>query len=168
MILDNNLILAGAVSAAGAVSGQLATAVANNVSTNVIDSGPLAIGGNQPAEFGQGEGLTIAISILQTLTSGGAATVQFQLVEADDAAITTNVNVITQTDVFGYASLTAGTLVPVHWDRAAPYQARRYIALRIVIGTAVLTNGTGQFFAAVVKNIQDLKTLNLKSGFAVL
>lgn len=167
MILDNNLILSGSVSAAGVVAGQLATAVANNVSTNVIDTGPLAIGSNQPAEFGQGEALEVVITILQTLTSGGAATVQFQLVEADDAAISSNVNVLVQSDVFGYASLTAGTVVPLHYDRAAPYIARRYVALRIVIGTATLTNGTGQFFAAVVKSLQDLKTLNLKSGFAV-
>lgn len=164
MIIDALLQFSGTVNP---TAGQLVTALGNNVSTNVIDMAGVGAG-NTARDLGQGETLEIAIQILQTLTSGGAATVQFQLVEADDTAISTNVNVIVQTDAFAYTVLTAGKLIPLHWDRAAPYQARRYLALRYVIGTAVLTNGTGQFFATTVKNIQDVGNNTIfNSGFAV-
>ena len=161
MILDSLLQFSGTVNP---TAGQLVTALGNTVSTNVID----LAGGNTARDLGQGEPLEIQIQILQTLTSGGAATVQFQLVEADDTAISTNVNVIVQTDAFTFGTLTAGKIIPLHWDRASPYQARRYLALRYVIGTAVITNGTGQFFATAVKSIQDAGNNTLfNSGFAV-
>lgn len=165
MILDNFLTLSGAW-AAGVWTPQLVTATGNTLSTNVVDLA--ATKQAQAADYGQGEPLEMSISIVNSLTSGGAATVQFQLVQADDAAITTNVNVLVQTDAFAYAALVAGTIVPLHYDRAAPYTARRYLALRYVIGTAVLTNGTGQFIAALVKNIQDKGNNTLfASGFTI-
>lgn len=164
MIIDALLQFSGSVNP---TAGQLVTSTGNTVSTNVLDLAGVGTG-NTARDIGQGEGLEIAVEILQTLTSGGAATVQIQLVEADDAAISTNVNVIVQTDAYAYTSLTAGTIIPLHWDRAAPYQARRYIALRYVVGTAALTNGTGQFFATTVKNIQDKGNNTLfNSGFSV-
>ncbi|RMD00063.1 hypothetical protein EAY64_05555 [Aquitalea palustris] len=166
MYVDSLLQLSGSITG-NTVSGQLVTATGNTLSTNVIDLAGVGTG-NTARDIGQGEALEIAIEIMQTLTSSGAATVQFQLVEADDSAISTNVNVIVQTDAYAYTALTAGTLVPLHWDRAAPYQARRYIALRYVIGTAALTNATGQFFAATVKNFQDKGNNTLfNSGFTV-
>lgn len=164
MIVDALLQFSGSVNP---VAGQLVTALGNTTSTNVVDLAGTA-GTQQARDIGAGAALEIAIEILQTLTSGGAATVQFQLVEADDAAISTNVQVINQTDAIPIANLTAGTLVPLHYDRAAPYPARRYIAIRYVVGTAALTNATGQFFATVVKDFQDKGNNTLfNSGFAV-
>lgn len=166
MIVDALLQFSGTITG-NTMAGQLVTAVANNVSTNVVDMAGVGTG-NTARDLGQGEPLELAIMILQTLTSGGAATVQFQLVDADDAAISTNVNVIVQTDAFAYTLLTAGKIIPLHWDRAAPYTPRRYMAVRVVIGTAVLTNATGQFFITAVKNIQDLGNSTIfNSGFAV-
>ena len=167
MILDNFGILAGAISAAGAVSGQLVTSTGNTLSANTIDLAPLSLGGNQAGDTGGGEPLEISISVLQTLTSGGAATVQFQMIQADDAALSSNVQVINQTDAFAYTALTAGTIVPLHWDRAAPYAPKRFVGLRFVVGAAALTNGTGQFFASVAKSVQDVKNIYFKSGFTV-
>jgi hypothetical protein len=164
MIDDALLRFSGSVNP---TAGQLITATGNTVSTNVLDTAGVGVG-NTARDIGQGEPLEIMIEILQSLTSAGAATVQFQLVEADDAAISTNVNVIVQTDAYAYTLLTAGKMIPLHWDRAAPYQARRFIAVRFVIGTAVLTNATGQFFAEVVKSLQDLGNNTLfNSGFVV-
>lgn len=158
MIIDALQQFSGTVNP---TAGQLITATGNTVSTNVVDLGIAR-------DIGQGESLEVAIQILQTLTSGGAATVQFQIVGADDAAISTNVNVYVQTDAFVYSTLTAGKMIPLHWDRAAPYPARRYVAVRYVIGTAVLTNGTGQFFATTVKNFQDSGNSTIfASGFTV-
>ena len=165
MIIDNFLTLSGAW-AAGVWTPQLVTATGNTTSTNVIDLANTRQ--LQPGDFGQGEKLDIEISIVNSLTSGGGATVGFALVEADDAAISVNVNTIVQTDTYAYTLLTAGTIVPLNWDRAAPYIARRYIALRYIVGTAVLTNGTGQFIANVVKNVQDKGANTIfQSGFAI-
>lgn len=165
MIIDNFLTLSGAW-AAGVWTPQLVTAVANNVSTNVIDTSNTRV--PQPADFGQGNELDFVISVVNTLTSGGAATIQFQAVQADDAAITTNVNVLDQTDVFGFATIVAGLIITLNWNRTILGVARRYIALRYVIGTAVLTNGTGQFIAQVNDNTQDKgNTTIFASGFAI-
>jgi hypothetical protein len=154
MITDANLILSGSVSAAGVLSGQAANGAGNVLGTNTIDLGPLSLGGNQVADVGSGEPLEIEFSVITAPTVG--TNVQFQLIQADDAALTSNVQVINQTDAFPIASLPAGTLVPLHWDRAAPYAPKRYVGVRYV-----------NTVASVVKNVQDVKNLYFKSGFAV-
>lgn len=163
MILDAFLLLSGGVSGAGVLTGQAVTATA--VSTNSIDTNPCAIGGNQPNDLGRGEPLEIAISTLVTATAAGAATVNFELVQADDAALTANVETLVQTGAVPIAKLTAGTIVPLHLDRAAPYAPRRYIGVRYTVGTGPLTAGT--FTAAVVKNVADVANIYGKSGFSV-
>lgn len=167
MILDSALLLSGAISASGALTGQLVTSLGNTLSTNTIDIASLALGGNQAGDYGAGEPLEIAISVLNSLTSAGAATVQFQLIQADDAALTTNVQVLVQTQALAYTLLTAGTLVPLHWDRAAPYTPKRYLGVRYVVAQAALTNETGQFATAVVKNVQEARGLLFKSGYSI-
>lgn len=165
MIIDNYLTLSGAW-AAGVWTPQLVTATGNTLSTNVIDLA--ATKQAQAADFGQGEPLECEISIVNSITSAGAATVQFQLVTADDAAITVNPTIVVQTDAIPKASLLAGVVVPLHLDRAAPYVPRRYLALRYVVGTAVLTNGTGQFIANLVKSLQDVGNSTIfQSGFVI-
>lgn len=163
MILDNLLVLCGSISAAGAISGQAMNGAGNVLSQNTVDLGPLAIGGNQVGDVGAGESLEVVFNILTAPTVG--TNVQFQIIQADDAALTSNVQVINQTDAFPIASLPAGTLIPLHWDRAAPYAPKRYWGLRVVNTGAIATLSV---FAAVAKNVQDLKNLNSKSGFAVL
>ena len=162
MILDNFAFLSGAVSATGALTGQLITAN-SQLSTNTMDLGPLAIGGNQVADLGAGDALEIAIGIL--VAPATATTVQFQLIQADDAALTSNVQVINQTDAFAIASLPAGTVVPLHYDRAAPYAPKRYIGVRYISTGATVT--ALSVTASVVKNVQDVKNLYFKSGFLV-
>jgi len=162
MIIDNFHVLSGAVSAAGALTGQLITAN-SQLSTNTIDLAPLSIGGNQPSDIGAGESLDLSISVLVAPLT--ATTVQFQLIQADDAALTSNVQVINQTDAFPIASLPAGTLVPLHWDRAAPYASKRYVGLR-VIGTGSTVTALS-IFATTVKSLQDVKNLYYKSGYLV-
>lgn len=163
MILDNNLILCGSISAAGVMTGQAMNGAGNVLSANTVDLGPLAIGGNQVGDVGAGEALEVVFNVLTAPTVG--TNVQFQIIQADDAALTSNVQVINQTDAFPIASLPAGTLVPLHWNRDAPYAPKRYWGLRVVNTGAIATLSV---FAAVVKNLQDLKSLNFKSGFAVL
>lgn len=164
MILDNFYVLCGSVSAAGVISGQSMNGTDTTVlSTNTVDLGPLALGGNQVGDTGAGEPLEIAISVLTAPTVG--TSVQYQLIQADDAALSSNVQVINQTTAFAIAALPAGTLVPLHWDRAAPYTPKRYVGLRVVTVGAIATHSV---FAVLAKNIQDVKNIYFKSGFAVL
>lgn len=163
MIIDNLLVLMGTVSALGVVSGQAANGAGNILSVNTVDLAPLTIGANQPGDTGAGEALEVLFTVLTAPTVG--TNVQFQLIQADDAALTVNVQVINQTDAFAIAALPAGSLVPLHWDRAAPYPGKRYFGARVV-NTGVIA--TFSVFAAVAKTVQDLKNLNYKSGYAVL
>lgn len=162
MILDNFALLSGAVSAAGVLSGQAVNGAGNILSSNTMDLGPLSIGGNQPGDLGAGEALEFEISVLTAPTVG--TNVQFQLIQADDAALSVNVQVINQTDSFAIAQLPAGSLVPLHYDRAAPYPPKRYIGLRYVNTGAI---ATASYVAGLVKNVQDVKNLYFKSGFSV-
>jgi len=155
MITDALLQLSGGFSS-GVATGQTVTGTNTTVlSTNTIDLG-------SARDIGKGEMLEIAIEVI-TAASGGTS-VQFQLIEADDAALTTNVQVIVQTDAIAVATLTAGVQVPLHYDRVDPYPARRYIGLRYALVGAV---AAGAYWAAVVKNIAD-KQVNYANGFAVL
>lgn len=162
MILDNFLLLSGAVSAGGVLTGQAANGAGSILSTNTLDLAPLALGGNQAADEGAGEGLSLEFSVLTAPTVG--TTVRFQLIQADDAALSTNVQVINQTDDIPIASLGVGALVPLKWDRAAPYAPKRYIGARYINTGAIATFSV---VAAVVKDVQDLKNIFYKSGYVV-
>ena len=61
--------------------------------------------------------------------------------------------------------LPAGTLVPLVWDRAAPYAPKRYIGVRYIATGSTIA--TASVTAAVVKSVQDMKNIYFKSGFAV-
>jgi hypothetical protein len=155
MITDALLQLSGSY-AAGVLTGQTVTGTNTAVlSTNTLDLGVAR-------DIGKGEMLEIAIEVV-TAASGGTS-VQFQLIEADDAALTTNVQVIVQTDATPVATLAVGVQVPLHVDRVDPYPARRYLGLRYQLVGAV---AAGAYFAAIVKNIAD-KQVNFANGFAVL
>lgn len=162
MILDSSLLLSGAISAAGVLTGQAANGAGSILSTNTIDTAPLTLGGNQATDTGAGEQLSITFSVMTAPTVG--TSVQFQIIQADDAALTSNVQVISQTDAFTIAQLPAGTLVPLKWDRAAPFAGKRYVGARYVNVGAIATFSV---VAAAVKNVQDVKNITYKSGFAV-
>jgi hypothetical protein len=163
MIFDYNLLVSGAISAAGVLSGQAANGAGNIVSTNSIDLGSLALGGNQVGDLGAGEALEFAISVLTAPTAG--TTVKYQVIQADDSALTSNVQVINSTDDIPIANLPAGTIVPLHVDRAAPYVPKRYMGIRVVNVGAIATHS---IVAGMVKNLQDTKNITYRSGYAVL
>jgi hypothetical protein len=151
-IFDNLLTLVGYVDPTGKIVPQLITAIGAIVGTNQIDMNPSLGAANGGSVC---ESLDVTVSIVQTLTSAGAATVQFQLVQADDALLTSNVQVLNQTEALAFALLTAGTRVPLTWSRTAPYVPKRYFGMRVVIAGAALTNALPQFFAAVGNNFHD-------------
>jgi hypothetical protein len=163
MILDNNLLVSGVISALGVLTGQAANGAGNVVSTNSIDLGSLAIGGNQAGDLGAGEPLEFEVSVLTAPTAG--TSVKYQVIQADDAALTSNVQVIASTDDYPIASLPAGTIIPLHVDRTAPYVPKRYMGVRYVNVGAIATHSV---VAGMVKSLQDVKNIYYRGGFAVL
>lgn len=154
MLTDALCQLSGSI-AGNVVTGQTVTGTGNVLSTNTYDLGVAR-------DIGKGEALEVAIETI--VAQAGGTSVQFQLIQADDAALSTNVQVIVQTDAYPTATLTAGVQIPLHVDRVDPYPARRYLGLRYVI---VGTSTAGSFFATIVKSIAD-KQVNYPNGFAVL
>lgn len=160
MILDAALLLSGSVAANGALTGQAVNGAGTFLSANTIDAGPLALGGNQPSNFGAGEELSVAFSVLTAPTVGNS--VQFQVIQADDAALATNVEVISATGDVPIAQLPAGTVINLAIN-PAPGTAKRYVGARYVNVGAIATCSIA---AAVVKDVQG-KQVNYKSGFGI-
>lgn len=168
MITDNLLIFSGSVTQApgspAAWTGQNIFATnATITGTNVIDTDPTGThaAGNFP-DLGIGSRLLIDFWITAAVTGGTSVT--FQLVQADDAALSTNPEVIVQSNAIAVASLTTGTHIPVTWDIAAPYTARRYIGVKYV---NVGANAAGACVAQVVLDFQNIKNITGRSGFTV-
>lgn len=161
MYLDAALLLSGSVAANGALTGQAVNGAGSILSANTIDNASLALGGNQAADVGMGEPVHVAFSVLTAPTVG--TNVRFQIIQADDAALTSNVQVINQTDDIPIANLPAGIVVPVRFDTAQPYLPKRYIGARYINTGAI---ATFTVTAAIVKDVQA-RQANYKSGFAV-
>ena len=158
-ITDNLVTLSGSWSA-GTWTGQAITA-SPTLSPNVLDVGPGS--GSPLADFGPGDGPVLAVQVLVAPTL--ATSVEFQLVQADDAGISTNVNVLASSGPVPIATLVAGARIPIEWPRATPYFPRRYVAARyVVVGTA--TNA-GTYLASFGENVADGSTI-FKNGFVVL
>lgn len=147
MILDHDLIFSEAQDI-GQVAGSYPC-------TNPYDNGAAqtAPGGYGTIEkdifkgdFGK---MKFLISIIEAVASGGAATIDFQLVQATDAALTTSVDVLQSTGPIAYTALTAGKRI--HLSPPAAGLTKRYWGLRYVIATATTTAGT--VTAALVRDV---------------
>ncbi|WP_443696438.1 Bbp16 family capsid cement protein [Pseudomonas sp.] len=160
MILDALLQFSGTTNPTAGQS--LAVGPSTVTSTNVIDLAGVGVG-NTARDLGQGNSLEIMIEVIQAFAGG--TSMQVQLVCADDAGISVNVTTIVIDGAVPLANLTAGALLPLHWDRVAPFIARRYIALQyIILGT--MTAGSVNSF--VVTSVQDKGNNTLfNSGFSV-
>lgn len=93
-------------------------------------------------------------------TAGGAATVTFELVQADNADGSGNTTVIASSGAIAVASLTAGS---APFDVYIPDTSRRYIGVRFTVATGPLT--AGQFTAAVVGEGGSEHRRNYPSGY---
>lgn len=119
-------------------------------------------------DMGSGEELNVSITVDQTVTAAGAATVNFQVISSAAAALSSP-TILGQTDAIGKAELTAGRkpiVVPI--PRAALISAQalgqRYLGVQYTVATGPLT--AGQFTAYIVIDAQDVNK-NYPSGFAV-
>ena len=151
MMVDNNLILSGAVSSTGTVSYQTVTGTGNVLSTNTID---LASGGIPTS--GQvrdiGEGRDVYVRWLVGTAQAGATSVEVQAIYADDAGLTTNVTVVGSSGAIAIASLTAGTRGVVEINPRVASRGQRYFGVRYVI---VGTSSAGTFFTDLGDQVTD-------------
>lgn len=161
MYIDAFNLFSGALSAAGVLSGQ-AIAASPTVSTNSYDTGPRALGSNQAVGLGNGHPLLVSISVLVAPTV--ATSVEFQLIQADDAALTTNVEVLQSSGAIAIAQLPLKAMVELAFV-GSNLASRRYVGVRyVVVGTATTA---GTYAAGVVADRQDVKNTIYKSGYLV-
>jgi hypothetical protein len=160
MYLDAALLLSGSVSATNQLTGQAVNGAGTILSANTIDVAPLSLGSNQPGDIGAGEDLNVAFSVLSAPTGG--TSVQFQVIHADDAALTTNVEVLSSTDAVPIAKLPVGTVIKLAIN-PAPGAAKRYVGTRYINVGAIATCSIA---AAVVKDVQG-KGTSFKSGYTI-
>lgn len=158
MIIDNNAIFSGSI-VGNTVTGQAVGAggAGTVTSTNVYDL-------QTARDIMKGNTLLVPIEV--TASFAGGTSMQAQLVQADDAAISVNVHVLSTTGATPTANLTAGTRFVLECGRADPYANQRYLAVQYVIVGAM---SAGSVFAALQPNqgISDVPE-NYASGFQVL
>ena len=116
-------------------------------------------------DIGEGENLYMNFSVDTAFTAAGAATMEMQVVVADDAALTTNVTVVGTTGAIGKASLTAGANFVARINPLLASTGRRYFGANYVVSTGPMT--AGAITANVVHGIQDGKKA-YASGFTVV
>lgn len=138
-------------------SAQAVTASA--VSSNAIDL-------SQNRDIGAGEDLYAIFSVDTAPTAAGAATVRFQVISASDAALTTGIEVLAQTDDIPITDLTVGML-PISLPIAPSVLhelGQRYLGVRYEVGTGPLTAGA---FSALISDTEVTDNKNYPSGYAV-
>lgn len=120
----------------------LAQVAATYLSDKSIDlgvTGTDAFGGTVPSDVGKSIVKFLA-QVVETFTSGGAATLQVNLISADDAALTSNVTVLASTAVLAKAVLIAGYKFLIT-ARLPTGITQRFVGLQYVIATATTTAG---------------------------
>lgn len=113
-------------------------------------------------DIGEGENLYMNFCVPTALTGG--TSVKFEVVVADDAAISSNVTVVGSSDAVAAASLVAGFNQAVRINPIIGSLGKRYLAARYTI---VGTFSAGTVIADIVHDIQDGKK-SYASGFAVV
>lgn len=162
MYVDALLLLHGTISGNTATGANAFASGASILSTNTID---LASGGNpssQTRDLGAGNDLARMRVEVTTAFSGGTSA-EFQIITADDAALSSNVTVIGSSGAIAVASLTAGSRWDVEMNTRILSKGQRYLGMRTV---NVGANTTGAIIADIGDGIEDFKAY--QSGFAVL
>jgi hypothetical protein len=120
------------------------TVTATAVSTDAIDL-------LQNREVADGQAVDMVFTTLVAALAAGAATVTFDVIIADDSALTTNVEVIGSSGPIGKADLVVGKQVPVSFNPQTNKLGRRYLGGRYTVATGPLT--AGQFHAAIAYDV---------------
>lgn len=127
----------------------LVLAAGTHLASNVMDLGaPGTLGGythattgataSIEADYAKGVGGELVVQMTQTATSGGAATLQVQIISDDDSAMGSP-TVLASSAAIPLASLTAGYQFRVALPEIGITE--RYLSVQYVIGVAALTAG---------------------------
>lgn len=169
MFIDNeNQLTSGGTAGQSIAFGTGTTALGN-----VIDSGPVG-GQNTPntnvgRDWGTGYPAWLYFLVVSGLTSGGAATVDLQLVSSAAAALTAPNIMLDLTGgaiAFNAAKLATGSAIRVAMPRAGIGGTTgwlRFIGLNVIVATAALTGGVVNCFLS--RDIQD--NLLYAAGYTV-
>ncbi len=111
-----------------------------------------------------GEGQDLFMNFAVTTAFSGGTSVKFEVVIADDAAISSNVEVVGSSDAVLTAALVAGKNEAVRINPKIASLGRRYLAARYTVSG---TYSAGKVTADVVMDIQDGRKF-YASGFAVV
>lgn len=159
MRFDQQLIFSDAQSIAQVAGSYLSDKSVDTQSGFATFPGTPAIGGPLLGDFGRvGTHLDIAVVVTTAVTSAGAATLQLQIIQADDAALTANVEVLRETRALPAGAGTSIFGLGVYRVGRVPSMSRRYVGLRYVIGAATTTAGvvTAGLAYGVPSNAADL------------
>jgi len=154
--VDNNLLVSGAISATGVISGQAIFSAGTSVlSTNTVDLG---------AARDMGEGWDLFGRFEYTVAAVGGTSIEMQVISATDAALTTAVTVLGTTGPIAVASLTIGSRFACDINPQIGSKGQRYLGLRYI---SVGTTTAGSVFGDLGAEIQDGQKF-YPSGFALL
>jgi hypothetical protein len=129
----------------------LALGTGTYVANNIIDLGLSGVpssangGGARDMAIGDDPMLKLSVVVTTAFTSGGSATLQFELDGAPDngSGAPGTWSIMLQSQAIPVADLWVGEAFGVDVPRPAPGQALpRFLRLRYIIGTAAMTAGT--------------------------
>lgn len=144
MYVDNNLLLSGAVSAAGVLSGQVVAATDTTaLSTNAIDLGAAR-------DIGEGQQLYARVTCL--IAGAGGTSTQFEVIASDAAAGTGNVFSLGLSAAIPVASIVAGARWAFPISPRLASKGQRYLTGRY---TTVGAMTTQSFVMDIGADIQD-------------
>lgn len=183
MIIDGSLLFTGTSN--GASGGITSTANTDSIAqvagtyicSNIVDIGvtsgvPSSFSGGGARDLGIGDdpALKLLITTPVAATSGGSATLQFELDGAVDngfGAPSGTWTVMWQSQAIGYATLTAGAAIGnIDLPRVVPGQAPpRFFRIRFIVAAATVTAGTVEAAIVIDRWDQPLGTTGAASGY---
>ena len=111
-----------------------------------------------------GEGKDLYMNFCVTTALAGGTSVKFEVIQADNAALSSNVQVIGSSDVVLTAALVAGYNTAVRLNPQIGSKGKQYIGARYTISG---TYTSGNVTADIVETVQDGKKF-YASGFTVV
>jgi len=111
-----------------------------------------------------GEGEDLFMNFAMTEAFAGGTSTNFEIIIADNAALSSNVVVIGASGAILTASLTLGTNVAVRLNPQIASLGKRYLGARYTVSG---TNSAGKVTADIVMDVQDGKKF-YASGFTVV
>jgi hypothetical protein len=121
MITDNLLRLSGSLTAGSTTGQDLAQIAGTYNSDNIVDL-------SQTRDIGEGEKLFVVFTVGTAFTSGGAATLSFNVVTSAAAGLTTPTT-LGSTNLIALGSLTAGAQFVIAINPLVASLGLRYLAL---------------------------------------